>query len=93
EQQPLKRLSKLLKTDPSTGSVTITEEGKELGLKRTHISLNRATAPYKTLKIYYEVKEWDGSDFDLDNDGSDADDEVIANRYVEVIPDVALECP
>ena len=90
---PTKSLSKLVKTDPFTGSVTITEEGKTFGLKRTHVSLNRATAPYKTLKIYYEVKEWDGNDFDINNDGRDVDDDVIADRYVEVIPDVALECP
>lgn len=81
---PTKRLSKLIETDPSTGSVTISEEGKTFGLDRTHISLNRATAPYKTLKVYYEVKEWDGTNFTGD---------VIADRYVEVIPDVALECP
>ena len=36
-------------------------------------------APYRTLKINYEVK--------------DSDDDVIAERYVEVIPDVALRCP
>lgn len=36
-------------------------------------------APYRTLKINYEVK--------------DSDDNVIAQRYVEVIPDVALQCP
>ena len=37
------------------------------------------------LKINYQVQE-------LDDDGNPTGD-VIAERYVEVIPDVALQCP
>lgn len=79
---PTKRLSKIVNTKDD-GSVEIVEEGKTFGLDRTHVS-DGDDDNTKTLKIYYEVKEWDGSNFT---------GEVITDRYVEVIPDAALECP
>lgn len=62
-----------------------TNVGKTLRLARNHISNGSNTAPYRTLKINYQVQELDSSD----NPTGD----VIAERYVEVIPDVALQCP
>ena len=53
--------------------------GKTLTLTRTHVSEASSTSPHRTLKINYQVK--------------DSDNNVIAERYVEVIPDVALQCP
>ncbi len=60
---------------------SVTSEGTTLTLNRTHISNNGAYSdpPHRTLKIHYQV---------TNNDGN-----IVANRYVEVIPDVALECP
>ena len=75
----------LLQTVNSDGSVT--SEGTILTLNRTQISNNGAYSdpPHRTLKIHYRVTK-------PDTDG-DGNDEIIANRYLEVIPDVALECP
>ena len=56
-----------------------TQAGTTLTLNRTHISNGSSNVPHRTLKINYEVK--------------DPDDDVVAERYVEVIPDVALRCP
>ena len=66
-----------------------TEAGKTLTLARTHVSGGNpsatpvipvsSTTPHRTLKIDYQVTDPDG--------------DVIAERYVEVIPDVALQCP
>ena len=60
--------------------------GKTLTLTRTDVSGGNpptipisSTAPHRTLKINYQVKN--------------PDNNVIAERYVEVIPDVALQCP
>ncbi|MDJ0533854.1 MAG: hypothetical protein QNJ70_15415 [Xenococcaceae cyanobacterium MO_207.B15] len=71
--------TQLLRTVNTDGSIT--SEGTTLSLNRTHISNNGAysDAPHRTLKIHYQVTNSDG--------------DIIANRYVEVIPDVALECP
>ena len=55
----------------------------QLGLDRTLVTAT-SNAPHATVKVKYEVKEWDGSNW-----GS----EIIAKSYVEVIPDVALQCP
>lgn len=67
-----------------------TESGKKIGSIRKQI--NDLTdpsppedAPYRTLKINFQVRELDSSD--------SATGDVIAERYVEVIPDVALQCP
>ena len=46
---------------------------------------NADLTPHRMLGISYEVTEPD-----VDGDGQD---EIIARRYVEVIPDEALECP
>ena len=62
--------------------------GKTLTLVRTPVSGDptatpaipiSSTAPHRTLKINYQV--------------TDPNNNVIAERYVEVIPDVALRCP
>ncbi|MBE9048316.1 type II secretion system protein [Pleurocapsales cyanobacterium LEGE 10410] len=67
-----------------------TTSGKRLGLIRNQINdLSDPSpvedAPYRTLKINYQVRELDSSDNPIGD--------VIAKRYVEVIPDVALQCP
>ena len=51
----------------------------ELTLNRTHVSDTDSTAPHRTLKIFYQV---------TNNDG-----DIIATRYLEIIPDEALRCP
>ena len=56
-----------------------TELGETLTLFRTHVSDTSNNAPFRTLKVNYQVR--------------DSDNDVIAERYVEVIPDVALRCP
>ena len=56
-----------------------TESGNTLTLARTHVSNTSSNSPHRTLKVNYQV--------------TDSDGDVIANRYVEVIPDVALRCP
>lgn len=56
-----------------------TVAGITLSLSRTHVSDSSSTAPHRVLKINYRV--------------TDPDDDVIAERYVEVMPDVALQCP
>ena len=74
-------------TEPTVGLLVAkdgTETGETLSLDRSQINDTTdpspaVDAPYRTLKINYEVK--------------DSDDNVIAQRYVEVIPDVALRCP
>ena len=64
--------------------------GKKIGLVRNPINdltdpSPPSDAPYRTLKINYQVKEFDS--------GNNPIGDVIAERYVEVIPDVALRCP
>lgn len=63
-----------------------TEAGITLTLARTHVSGGNpptipisSTAPHRTLKINYQVTDPNG--------------DVVAERYVEVIPNVALQCP
>lgn len=67
-----------------------TESGKKIGSVRQQINdltdpSPSEDAPYRTLKISFQVRE-------LDSDDEPTGD-VIAERYVEVIPDVALQCP
>ena len=71
--------TQLLKTINTDG--TVSSQGTTLTLARQHISvnLNYNDPPYRTLKIYYRV--------------TNSDNDIVAKRYVEVIPDVALECP
>ena len=67
-----------------------TTSGKKIGLIRSQINdLSDPSppddAPYRTLKINYQVQELNSEDNPVG--------EVIAERYVEVMPDVALRCP
>lgn len=78
---------RLLKT--AAGNPT----GKTLRLKRNHVSegISSSTFPHRTLKVNYQVWELDNSsNAVVDSTGNPI---VIAERYVEVIPDVALQCP
>jgi type II secretory pathway pseudopilin PulG len=59
------------------------DEGEQVRLSRTLLTAG-STAPHKTLKISYEVKEWDGTNLVGD---------AIATDYIEIIPPAALECP
>ena len=52
--------------------------GTTLSLYRTHVNIN-PTAPYRNLKIFYQVRN--------------SNSEIIASRYLELIPDAALQCP
>lgn len=63
---------------------TIVERGRQFGLNRIHVSENDSDAPHRTLRIGYEVREWDGTQLTGNP---------IADTYIEVIPDVALSCP
>jgi type II secretory pathway pseudopilin PulG len=74
--------------------------GKQLALRRFHVSstTGNSTAPHRTLKVGYQVWNWDSSTTpgtfkDKNNGTLDAGDEPIAETYVEIIPDVALQCP
>lgn len=85
---------------PATQSATsvtktlLDGNGKTLGLRRFQIINNPPTAPYRTLKVGYQVWTWDGTNFKDKNEGNiDASDNPIAETYVEIIPDVALACP
>ena len=80
-------------SDPTTNTattlgITLTIEGTQVA-----IPAGASPTPHRILGISYQVTK--PSSVDQNNDGIvDADDvEVIANRYVEVIPDAALECP
>ncbi len=68
---------------------TVEELGKELGLKRNLLPSN---SPYKVLKIQFEVREWNGSNFIDDGDDSN-DSDIFATDYIEVIPNAAVQCP
>ena len=85
-------VTNLLRTIESDGSITT--EGKQLALRRFEISNSSSNAPHRTLKVSYQVWDWDGADFINENGGAiTAADEPIAETYVEIIPDVALACP
>lgn len=84
----------IIKKINSDGSVNT--GGKQLALWRFHISstTNNSTAPHRTLKVGYQVWNWDGTNYKNKNNGTlAAGNEPIAETYVEVIPDVALRCP
>ena len=75
---------RLLSTVDSSGGIT--RAGKTLTLIRTpQLNVPTSGSPNRILGIDYRVEK-------PDEDGDGIDD-VIANRYVEVIPDEALECP
>jgi type II secretory pathway pseudopilin PulG len=66
--------------------------GKQIGLKRFEIANN--TVPYRTLRVSYQVWYWNGTNFTNKMGGTpNTGDEPIAETYVEIIPDVALQCP
>jgi type II secretory pathway pseudopilin PulG len=87
---PTKTIIKKVKS--SDGSVET--GGKQLALRRFHVSSTDSSNPYRTLKVGYQVWNWNGTNFLDKNGGTIAtNDEPIAETYVEVIPDVALQCP
>lgn len=55
------------------------KKGTTLTLARDHVSNASNVTPFRTLKINYRVTNSDNDD--------------VVERYVEVIPDVALRCP
>ena len=85
----------IIKKVKSDGSLD--KSGKQLGLKRLPVDITVAaansTAPHRTLKVGYQVWNWDGTTFKNKNNGTIATGEPIAETYVEIIPDVALRCP
>lgn len=88
---PTKTIIKKIKSDGSAET-----GGKQLALRRFEVSstASNSTAPHRTLKVGYQVWNWDGTNYKDQNNGTlSAGDEPIAETYVEVIPDVALQCP
>jgi type II secretory pathway pseudopilin PulG len=84
----------IIKKIKSNGSLDT--GGKELALRRLYDSTgSNSTAPHRTLKVGYQVwYGWDGTNFKNKNGANiSAGDEPIAETYVEIIPDVALQCP
>jgi len=79
--------------DQSDGSLDT--NGKQLALQRFHVSgtANNSAAPHKTLKVRYQVWDWNGAYVNRVGAALTATDEPIAETYVEIIPDVALQCP
>jgi hypothetical protein len=70
--------------------------GTQLALFRDFITpVVPDDAPYRTLKIKYQVWWGESGGNYLDRSGAvkDASDKPIAETYVEIIPDVALACP
>lgn len=86
---PTKTIIKKVRSDGSVNT-----GGKQLALELFHVSSTINSNPFRTLKVGYQVWTWDGTDFKDKNGGTlGAGDEPIAETYVEVIPDVALQCP
>ncbi len=82
-----KTLIKKIKSDGSLDT-----GGKQIGLKRYEIT--NSTAPYRTLRVGYQVWYWNGTTFANKTGGTIVSgNEPIAETYVEIIPDVALRCP
>lgn len=81
-------------TPTRTKSLLSDGGGKQLALERIHVSNTSSDAPHRSLKIKYQVWDWDGTNF-LDRSGATKDnaDEPIIETYVEIIPDAALACP
>ncbi|VEP14728.1 conserved hypothetical protein [Hyella patelloides LEGE 07179] len=85
--------NELIEDDPliaatsTTNSSTTTILGRTLTIEGTQVAIpaGASPTPHRILGVSYQVTEPD-----VDGDGNA---EVIANRYVEVIPDEALECP
>jgi len=87
---PTKTLIRTVNDDGSNDDV-----GKTLALMRFQFNdTTTSTAPFRTLKVGYRVWGWDGANFtDKDGGAIDANDNPIAETFVEVIPDDALSCP
>lgn len=82
----------VIKKVKSDGSVDT--GGKQLALRRFHVSSTINSHPYRTLRVGYQVWNWNGSNYTNQIGGTiTANDEPIAETYVEIIPDVALQCP
>ena len=71
--------------NPTMPLITTAPTGKTLTLNRSHVTATTGVEPFRTLGIFYQVTK-------PDEDG-DGNPDVVASRYVEVIPDEALECP
>jgi type II secretory pathway pseudopilin PulG len=85
---------KIIKKVKSNGDTD--EGGKQIGLQRFEVSstIGNSTFPHRTLKIKYKVWNYDGTKFTNRIGGTiTAVNRPIAETYVEVIPDVALQCP
>lgn len=54
-------------------------------------SLPTSIIPHSSLKIWYEVREWDGETTDGSN--LDLSGDAIATDYIEITPNAALQCP
>lgn len=89
---PRKTLIRTVNSDGSNDDV-----GKTLALQRFLFNdTTTNTPPYRTLKVGYQVWGWDTANSEFtDKDGGtiDANDNPIAETFVEVIPDDALSCP
>jgi type II secretory pathway pseudopilin PulG len=82
----------IIKKIKSDGSVST--GGKQIALRRFHISSTNNSNPFRTLKVGYQVWHWNGANYTDQNGGTiGTEDKPIAETYVEVIPDVALQCP
>lgn len=87
-----KTIIKKVKSDGVYGVVE--NSGKQIALKRFHVSSTVNSNPYRTLKVGYQVWYWNGTTFTNKTGGTPAaGNEPIAETYVEIIPDVALQCP
>ena len=84
-----KTIIKKINSDGSIGT-----GGKQLALRRFEVSDGNSTAPHRTLKVGYQVWNWNGTTYTDKNGGTiTSGEEPIAETYVETIPDVALQCP
>jgi type II secretory pathway pseudopilin PulG len=84
----------IVKKVKSDGSVDT--GGKQIALERLHVSstIDNSTFPHRTLRIKYKVWNWNGTNYTNQIGGAiTAANQPIAETYVEVIPDVALQCP
>ena len=77
---------------PEPNNMTLlVNSGKEFALERLP-QTGSSTAPHKVLRIKYRVSEWKNGDFVYTNE-ADRDDNAVAKDYIEIIPNVALQCP
>jgi type II secretory pathway pseudopilin PulG len=84
----------IIKKIKSDGSVDT--GGKQIALERFPVSSspNNSAFPHRTLRVKYKVWNWNGANYTNRIGGNRAaTDQPIAETYVEIIPDVALQCP